>query len=126
MGTSTIFRRLNDLGGRLASMSKEELEKIDSLSPWKQEIESVRGWNAPLELHNGNAHILVWWYGRLMRIEDAPKQLSRKYYHKYSGKTLNVYEWTVLRKYCQNLLKQLDKEFKRLKRKSKRGKKYEQ
>jgi hypothetical protein len=43
MGTSTLFKRHNDLGGRLSNMPKEELEKIDNLNPWKEDKEVVRG-----------------------------------------------------------------------------------
>lgn len=66
-----------------------------------------------MELYNGNIYLLVWWYGKLMKLEDAPKQLSNKFYHKYAGKTLREYEWTVLRRFCQGMLQQLDKDFKR-------------
>lgn len=53
MGTSTIFRRLNDLKRPLASMSKEELEKIDKLNPWSPQVDYVDGWDVQMELHNG-------------------------------------------------------------------------
>ncbi len=122
MGTSTIFRRLNDLGGKLSTMSKEELEKIDNLSPWNGEKESVRGWNVLMEPHNGNFYPLIWWYGRLMRLEDAPQLLAKKHYNKYTGKYSPSSEWTLLKKYLEYELKKLDKEYKKLRRKSKRGK----
>ncbi|MBI5036441.1 hypothetical protein HZC09_03785 [Candidatus Micrarchaeota archaeon] len=74
MGTSTIFRRHNDLYQALSGMSKGQLASLDKASPWRAEQDLPSGWSAPLELHNGNVHVLVWWYGRLMRLEDAPKQ----------------------------------------------------
>ncbi|MBI5046995.1 hypothetical protein HZC07_04685 [Candidatus Micrarchaeota archaeon] len=113
MGTSTIFRRYNDLGRYLASMSKEDLEKIDKLSPWKEEKESVGGWSILMELHNGNMHPLVWWYGRLIHLRDAPKILTKKYYDTYRGKHLQASEWTLFKRYLEGELKALDKEYKR-------------
>ncbi|MFH0970547.1 MAG: hypothetical protein V1776_03750 [Candidatus Diapherotrites archaeon] len=70
-----------------------------------------------MELHNGNIYLLVFWKGKLMQMEDAPETLSRKYYHKYSGKTLNVYEWTVLKRMILRDIEALNKKFKRLTRK---------
>lgn len=116
VGTTTIFLRHNDLGARLHSMTKEDLRKMDYLSPYREE-KNYRGWSAPMELHNGNVYVLVFWKGKLMRMEDAPETLSRKYYHKYSGKTLNVYEWTVLKRMILKDIEKLDKKFKRLTRK---------
>ena len=40
----------------------------------------------PFELHNGNTYALVFWKGKLMKIEDAPKILNKKYYSKYQGR----------------------------------------
>lgn len=91
MGTTTIFLRLNDLHGELRRMSRDEPKKLDELSPYRTE-NSCRGWTTPLELHNGNVHILVWWKGKLMRLENAPEELCRKYYDKHTGKTWHVYE----------------------------------
>ena len=99
MGTSTIFKRSNDFGGRLADMSKEELEMLDKLSPWKEDKDFVRGWSAIMELHNGNFNPLIWRYGRLFSLDDAPKILTKKYYSRYRGKTMREYEWTLLRRY---------------------------
>ncbi len=113
MGTSTIFRRFNDFGGNLASMSKEDLEKIDKLSPWKAEKESVHGWSVLMELHNGNYNPLIWWYGRLMYLRDAPKLLKEKYYNKYTGKYTRESAWTLLKVVLQRELEELDKEYKR-------------
>jgi len=114
MGTSTIFQRYNDIGGRLSEMSKKELESIDAASPWKKEGASLPGgWRVPLELHNGNVHVLVWWKGQLMRLEDATKSLHRKYYDKYSGKTLRTYEWTIFKRFCRMMLEEADKEFRK-------------
>lgn len=117
MGTSTIFKRFNDLSGRLSELSKEELGKIDRLSPWSAEKESVSGWSAVMELHNGNATPLIWWYGRLIRLTDAPGLLTKQYYNRYTGKYSQASEWTLLRKYLENELKMLDIEYKKARRK---------
>lgn len=119
MGTTTFFLRHNDFGAKLSSLSKEELEKIDDLSPYR-EIKDYRGWRTPLELHNGNVHVLVWWKGRLMRLKDSPEELCKKYYDKYTGKTLRLYEWTLLKGMMLNEIKQLDKKFRRIIRKKKK------
>lgn len=74
-----------------------------------------------MELHNGNIYLLVFWKGRLMRLEDAPKNLNNKYYDKYRGKTRNEYEWTLLRRLILNEVESLDKEFKKSLRKQKNG-----
>ena len=50
----------------------------------------------PFELHKGNVYPLVFWKGNLMKLEDAPKVLNKKYYSKYRGKEVNEYEWIVL------------------------------
>ncbi|MFH1200405.1 MAG: hypothetical protein V1708_05025 [Candidatus Micrarchaeota archaeon] len=123
MGTSTIFRRFNDLHGNLAGMSKEDLEKIDQLSPWRAENESVRGWSILMELHNGNFNPLVWWHGRLFHLKDAPLLLTKKYYNRYTGKNSPASEWTLLRKYLEHELKELDKVYKRARAKEYRMKK---
>lgn len=119
MGTTTIFLRHNDLGTRLSLLNKKDLLKIDKLSPYGEEND-FRGWRTPLELHNGNVYVLVWWKGRLMRLEEAPKKLSRKYYNKYSGKEENIYEWTLLKKLALREIEELDKEFKKIIRKKKK------
>ena len=121
MGTATIFKRLNDLHGSLADMTKEELEKIDGSSPYSSEKLWLHGWSIEMELHTGNVEPLVWWKGRLMRLRDAPKLLTKKYYNKYSGKYSPSSEWTMLKKYLQAELEQLDKEFKRIKRREYRS-----
>lgn len=124
MGTSTLFRRLNDLRTPLAGMSKADLEKLDKMSPWGgAEKERVGGWSILMELHNGNFHPLIWWYGRLIHLKDAPKMLTGKYYHKYSGKYSRSSEWTLLRKYLEAELKELDKEYLRFKARQYRNKK---
>lgn len=118
MGTTTFFLRHNDLGKPLSKMGKKELKKLDSLSPYG-ETQYHAGWSVPFELHNGNVYALVFWKGRLMKIEDAPKALNKKYYSKYRGKEVNEYEWTVLRKYILAEIQWLDKEFKKSLRKNK-------
>lgn len=119
MGTTTFFLRYNDFGAKLGSLSPKDLEKIDSLSPYR-ENKDYRGWRTPVELHNGNVEILVWWKGRLMRLRDAPKALSNKFYDKYKGKTVQAYEWTLLKKLALNEIKRLDKEFKKMVRTKKK------
>jgi|GEM_PF-564248 len=112
MGMTTFFLRLNDCAKPLHRMGKKELKKLDSFSSCG-EAQHHAGWHVPFELHNGNVYALVLWKGRLMKIEDAPKVLNRKYYDKYRGKEINEYEWTVLRKYIFAELQRLDKEFKK-------------
>ena len=99
-------------------MGKEELEKLNSLSPYVDNPYHA-GWQVPLELHNGNVYLLVFWKGRLLKIEEAPKTLNKKYYSKYLDKKVNEYEWTVLKKYMLAEIQGLDKEFKKLLRKNK-------
>lgn len=118
MGTTTFFLRHNDLGKPLSKMDKKELETLDRLSPYG-ETQHYAGWSVPFELHNGNIYALVFWKGKLMKIEDAPKILSKKYYNKYRGKEVNEYEWTVLKKYMLAEIQRLDKEFKKSLRKNK-------
>ena len=118
MGTTTFFLKNNDLGKLLNKMGKEELEKLNNLSPYAK-TPNYAGWQAPLELHNGNVYVLLFWKGRLMKIEDAPKTLNKKYYSKYSGKEVNKYEWTVLKKYTLAEIQRLDMEFKKSLRKNK-------
>ena len=55
----------------------------------------------------------------LMKLEDAPKILNKKYYNKYRGKEVNEYEWTVLKRSLLAEIEELDKEFKRSVRKIK-------
>lgn len=111
MGTTTIYERMNDLGLRFSSMTKKDLKELEKLSPWKKDY--YKGWSAPLELHNGNVNIPIWWNGRLMRLEEAPKQLNNKYYDRYTGKTLREYEWTLLKRMVLRKVEYLDKNFKR-------------
>ena len=118
MGTTTFFLRHNDLGKPLSKMDKKELEKLDSLSPYG-EAQHHTGWNVPFELHNGNVYVLVFWKGRLIKIENAPKILNKKYYSKHRGKEVNEYEWTVLKKYMLAEIQRIDKEFKKSLRKNK-------
>lgn len=112
MGTSTIYKRMNDLGLRFRSMTKKDLKELEKLSPYKKDS-YYHGWSAPFELHNGNVYVLVFWKGRLMKLEEAPKKLDKKYYHTYKGKTLNIYEWTLLKRLILNEINELDKEFKK-------------
>ena len=118
MGTTTFFLRINDCGKPLNKMGKEELEKLNNLSPYADET-NFAGWHVPLELHNGNVYVLVFWKGRLMKIEEAPKVLGKKYYSKHLGKEVKEYEWTVLKKYMLTEIQRLDKEFKKLQWKNK-------
>ncbi|MFZ2937528.1 MAG: hypothetical protein WBI28_06615 [Candidatus Omnitrophota bacterium] len=118
MGTTTFFLKNNDLGKPLNKMGKEELEKLNNLSPYVK-TSHYAGWQVPLELHNGNVYILLFWKGRLMRIENSPKILNKKYYSKHRGKEVNEYEWTVLKKYMLAEIQRLDKEFKKSLRKNK-------
>lgn len=117
MGTTRFFLRSNDLGVSLNKMSKKELEKLNDLSPYKEDPYYL-GWRTPLELHNGNVYILVFWKGRLMKIEEAPKILNKKYYDKYRCKEIKEYEWTILRKYILAEVQRLDKGFKKSLRKN--------
>ena len=57
--------------------------------------------------------------GRLMKIEEAPKALRKKYYSKHLGKEVNEYEWTVTKKYILTEIQRLDKEFRKSLRKNK-------
>ena len=118
MGTTTFFLRLNDCGKPLHKMDKKELEELNNLSPYDDKPYRG-GWLVPLELHNGNVYALVFWKGKLMKIEDAPKVLNKKYYSKHHGKEVNEYEWTVLKKYMLTEIQRLDKEFKGSLRKNK-------
>lgn len=118
MGTTTIYKKLNDMGLSFRSMTKKDLKELDKLSPFKDEG-SYCGWSAPFELHNGNVYLLVFWKGRLFKIEEAPEQLNQKYYDKYKGKRRREYEWTLLRKMILQKLEYLDKEFKKKIRKKK-------
>lgn len=120
MGTTTFFLRLNDCAKSLNKMSKDELEKLNSLSPYNDEHD-YSGWQVPLELHNGNIYALVFWKGKLMKIDEAYKVLNKKYYDKYRGKELKEYEWTILKKYLFAKIERLDKEFKKRQRKSKKA-----
>jgi hypothetical protein len=123
MGTSTIFRRWNDLRTNLSTLSKKELRQIDNLSPWGKNDKNFKSWEILMELHNGNIYPLIFWKGRLMKLEEAPKELSRKYWDKYTGKTRKEYEWTLLKRFLLNQIEYLDKEFKKQTRRSKRAKK---
>lgn len=120
MGTTTFFLRPNDCGKPLHKMTKKELEELNSTTPYSDKPYKG-GWLVPLELHNGNVNVLVFWKGRLMKIENAPKTLNKKYYDKYRGKELNEYEWTVLRRYLLAEINYLDKEFKKAQRNNKKN-----
>ncbi len=119
MGTTTFYLRHNDLKTNLARLKKGDLRELDKLSPYGKE-NSAFGWKVPMELHNGNVYLLVFWKGRLMKLEDAPKFLNNKYYDKYRGKAIKEYEWTLLKKYALASLESLDKEFKKELRKEKK------
>ena len=116
MGTTTFYLRHNDGASRLDSLSKEDLTKLDLLSPFGNDNHHG-GWHVPMELHNGNVHVLVFWKGRLMKLEDAPQNLNRKYYDKYRGKIRREYEWTILRGYILREVAYLDKTFRKYNRK---------
>lgn len=120
MGTTTFYLRHNDGRTSLRRLRKKDLEKLDSLSPFAEE-NSAFGWRAPLELHNGNVYLLVFWEGRLMKLEDAPKILNKKYYNKRSRRVINKYEWTLLKRHMLNSALLLDKEFKKELRKRKQS-----
>jgi len=122
MGTTTFFLRLNDCAKPLHKMGKKELEKLNNLSPYDDKP-YCGGWQVPLELHNGNVYALVFWKGKLMKIEEAPKILNKKYYDKYRGKELKKYEWTILKKYLLAEIEWLDKKFKKTQRKNKDARK---
>lgn len=111
MGTTTFYMRKNDFARSLEGMTKKELAKLSNLSPYREESHYM-GWTVPFELHNGNVYVLVFWKGRLMKLEDAPDQLNKKYYSTYSGKTLKEYEWTLLKKMMLSNIEYLDKKFK--------------
>jgi len=119
MGTSTFYLRRNNFGKSLHTMTKNELERIDQLSPFGKDNEYL-GWRVPFELHNGNVYVLVFWKGRLMKLEDAPKELNKKYWDRHGGKTLREYEWTLLKKMILNHIEYYDKQFKKEIKKQKR------
>ena len=121
MGTTTFYLRHNDFGARLQNLKKKEREKFDKLSPYSKDNHFL-GWRVPLELHNGNVYVLVFWKGKLMKMEDAPQLLSNKYYNKYQGKFVKEYEWKLLKKLIENSLPHLDKEFRKGLRKKKKEK----
>ena len=118
MGTTTFYLRHNDLKTPLDMMSQKEIGILSRLSPYSKD-NNYMGWRVPFELHNGNVYILVFWKGRLMKLEEAPEILKNKYYSRYSGKTLREYEWTLLRRLISREIVRLDKEFKRRLRKRK-------
>ena len=112
MGTTTFFLRYNDVSKPLDKMGEKELAQLNGLSPYG-ETKHFAGWHVPFELHNGNVYPLVFWKGNLMKLEDAPKVLNKKYYSKYRGKEVNEYEWTVLKKSLLAEIEELDKAFKK-------------
>jgi len=111
MGTTTFYLKHNDIGTNLKSLKKKELEILDHLSPYGKESDAF-GWRVPIELHNGNVYVLIFWKGKLMKLEDASKQLNKKYWDRYKGKTCNIYEWSLLKKFMLNQIEYLDKQFK--------------
>lgn len=112
MGTTTIYKKMNDLGLSFKNMNKNDLKELEKLSPYNKE-DYYHGWSSPFELHNGNIYVLIWWKGRLIKLENAPEQLNKKYYNKYSGKTLREYEWTLLKRMILREIEYLDKSFKK-------------
>jgi len=112
MGTTTFYLRHNDVGTRLKNLKKKELETLDNLSPYKEDHYAF-GWSVPFELHNGDVYVLIFWKGRLMKLEEAPNLLNKKYWDKYRGKTHNLYEWTLLKRVILNEVEYLDKKFKK-------------
>lgn len=120
MGTTTFYLKHNDLGLSLNRMSRKDLEALSKLHPFGED-NHYGGWTVPLELHNGNIYLLVFWKGRLLRIDDTPKILNKKYYNKQSGKVLREYEWTRLRRIILDEIAYLDKEFKKGLRRKKNG-----
>ncbi|MBI2147137.1 hypothetical protein HYU19_01510 [Candidatus Woesearchaeota archaeon] len=111
MGTTTFYLKHNDLGPSLSSLSKDDIAALDKLSPFTGN-NRYKGWAVPMELHNQNIYILVFWKGRLITLEDAPENLNDKYYDAYRGKTRREYEWTILRRYILQQVAYLDKKFK--------------
>jgi len=55
-----------------------------------------------------------------MKLEEASKILNKKYYNKYTGKTIKEYEWTILKNLILKEVEYLDKEFKKEIRKIKK------
>ena len=55
-------------------------------------------------------------------VTTGTKTLNKKYYNKYTGKYMKEYEWTLLKKYIENQLAYLDKDFKKEIKKLKRKK----
>lgn len=117
MGTTTFYLKHNDIGSPFNALTKDDREALSKLSPYGSD-NHYKGWSVPMELHNGNIYVLVFWRGRLMRLEDAPKNLNQKYYNRYHGKTLRVYEWTLLYKFILNQMNYLNKLFKKIIRKT--------
>jgi len=113
MGTTTIFTRHNDLGVKFEHMSKGDLKNLSKLSPFSKDNQFYRGWKVAYELHNGNIYVMVFWKGSLIKLEEAPKILNRKYYNKYSGKVTKEYEWTLLKRLISNEIEYLDRKFKK-------------
>ncbi len=120
MGTTTIYQKHNDFGRSLRLMSKKEIEIVSELSPYGKNT-SYLGWSVPVELHNKNVYLLVFWKGRMMRLEQARERLINKYYDKYRGKTINMYEWTVLKKFILTQVEYQDSLFKKALQKQKRS-----
>jgi hypothetical protein len=104
---------------------RKNLKKLDESSPWGEEKERVRGWEVVMEIHNRDFHPLIWWYGRLFHLRDAPRLLNNKFYNKYTGKYTRETEWTLVKGIIEKELKYLDKEYKRIRAKEYRLKKKE-
>lgn len=118
MGTTTFYLKKNDLSTSLDKLNKKEIKQLANLSPHGKENDYI-GWSTPMELHNGNIYLLVFWRGQLMKLEEAPEILKDKYYNRFTGKTMNIYEWTLLKRLMLNEIRQLDHEFKKKVKKKK-------
>lgn len=124
MGTSTIFQRFNDFGRRLAGMTKKELEAIDTMSAYASEEQKQEnlpgGWNCPLELHNRNIEVLLWYEGRLMRLHEAPPRLLDFFYNSWKGKTEKRTKWSVARRMLKMDIERAEEAFRRAQRAKRR------
>jgi len=127
MGTTTIFQRHNDYGKRLSSMEKEELGAIDSISAYSSEEEKRKllpgGWYCPLEVHNSDIEVLLWYRGRLFRLMDAPENLLDFFYNKWKGKVEKRTKWSVARMLLKIQLAEAERRYeKALRKKTKSNK----
>jgi len=49
-------------------------------------------------------------------LRDAPLSLANKHYNKYTGKYSQISDWTLLKRYLEQELKELDAVYKRARR----------